>query len=114
MHFEAPDESVWVGVLRLQVMVPGSRSLKDKRRAVVQLRDRIRARYELSVAEVGHLEHRSRAVVVVAMVSSEQRLIQSTMDRLCSEAASWPSILIESQSLDIARPFQEYDSGSYN
>jgi uncharacterized protein YlxP (DUF503 family) len=42
MFLPAPDESIWVGVLRLSLLIPGARSLKDKRRVVAQLRDRPR------------------------------------------------------------------------
>lgn len=107
MLFEAPDESIWIGVLRLVLVVPGSRSLKDKRRAVSQVRDRIRARYELSVAEVGHLEDNMRAVMAVAMVSSDQRVIRSALDGLAHDVERWGSVIVEERSVDIARPYPE-------
>jgi uncharacterized protein len=110
MRFEAPDESIWVGVLRMVLVVPGSRSLKDKRRAVNQVRDRVRSRYELSVAEVGHLDDHLRAVMAVAMVSSDQRLIQSTLDGIAHDVQSWGNAMVEEQSVDIARPYPEHTS----
>ena len=107
MHFEAPDESIWVGVLRLVLVVPGSRSLKDKRRAISQVRDRIRARYELSVAEVGHLDDNMRSVMAVVMVSSDQRVIRSALDGLVHDVERWGSVIVEERSIDIARPYPE-------
>ena len=107
MLFEAPDESIWVGVLRLVLVVPGSRSLKDKRRAIHQVRDRVRSRYELSVAEVGYLENHMRSVMAIAMVSSDQRLVQSTLDSLVHEIETWGSVLVEERSVDVARPLQD-------
>jgi uncharacterized protein YlxP (DUF503 family) len=111
MHFEAPDESIWVGVLRLVLVVPGSRSLKDKRRAISQVRDRIRARYELSVAEVGHLDDNMRSVMAVVMVSSDQRVIRSALDGLVHDVERWGSVIVEERSIDIARPYPEEASG---
>ena len=110
MLFEAPDESIWVGVLRLVLVVPGSRSLKDKRRAIHQVRDRVRSRYELSVAEVGYLENHMRSVMAIAMVSSDQRLVQSTLDSLVHEIETWGSVLVEERSVDVARPLQDHTS----
>ena len=110
MLFEAPDESIWVGVLRLVLVVPGSRSLKDKRRAIHQVRDRVRSRYELSVAEVGYLENHMRSVMAIAMVSSDQRLVQSTLDSLVHEIETWGSVLVEERSVDVARPLQDHAS----
>ena len=107
MHFEAPDESIWIGVLRLVLVVPGSRSLKDKRRAVSQVRDRIRSRYELSVAEVGYLDDHMRCVMAVAMVSSDQQVIRSALDGLAHDIEQWRSVVVEERSVDIARPYPE-------
>lgn len=104
MFLPAPDESIWVGLLRLGLVVPGSRSLKDKRRAVAQIRDRLRARHHLSVAEVGHLDHTMRAVVAVAMVANDARFLRSTLDGLRSEIQGWSMALIDDFQVDILRP----------
>ena len=111
MFFEAPDESIWLGVLRLVLVVPGARSLKDKRRAVHQVRDRIRSRYDLSVAEVGYLGDSMRCVLAVAMVSSDQQVIRTTLDGLSHEIEQWRSVVVEERSVDIARPYPENQSG---
>ena len=43
---------MFVGVLRLTFHVPHARSLKDKRSVVRSFRDRVRARFDVSIAEV--------------------------------------------------------------
>ncbi len=112
MYLPAPDESVWVGVARLVLAVPGSRGLKDKRRAVHQVRDRLRARRNISIAEVGHLDDRSRAVLAISMVGNDARFVQGALDSLIHEVGSWRVALVESASVDLWRPFDEagYDS----
>ena len=95
MFFPAPDESNWVGILRIGVRVPGSRSLKEKRKAVSQIRDRIRAKKNFSIAEVGHLDDHHRAVLSVALVANDQRFIQSALDQLAHEISTWRSALVE-------------------
>ena len=107
MYFSAPDESTWIGVLRLVLRVPGSRSLKEKRRAVNQVRDRLRSRHSVSVAEVGHLEDHQRAVLVVAMVANDQRFIQSALDGITHEVSTWRSALIDDASVTTLRPWDE-------
>lgn len=62
-----------VGVLELQLLVRGSQSLKDKRRVVKSLKDRIRHRFAVSIAEVDSLDSRERAVLGVALVSNDGR-----------------------------------------
>ena len=105
MFLAAPDESTWLGVLRLGLLVPGARSLKDKRRAVASVRDRLKARHNVSVAEVGHLEDHTRAVLAVALVGNDPRFVRSVLDALAHEVAGWRSALVESSEITVARPY---------
>ena len=104
MYFPAPDESIWVGVARLVLVVPGARSLKDKRRAVAAVRDRLKARRNVSVAEVGHLEDHTRAVVAVSMVGNDARFVRSALDALVHEVGGWNAALIEAADVTVMRP----------
>lgn len=102
MRFLAPDEAFWVGHLRLVLYVPESRSLKDKRRVVNQVRDRLRAGRNLSVAEVGHLEHHSRTVLAVAMVANDPRFLRSALDGVLSQIQAWHGFLIEEAGIEVS------------
>jgi len=62
---------VFVGVARLVISIPGARSLKDRRRVVKSLKDRLRARLPVSLAEIGDLERYQVATLGVAVVSNE-------------------------------------------
>ena len=95
MYFAAPDESNWIGVLRVGVRVPGSRSLKEKRKSIAQIRDRIRGKKNYTVAEIGHLEDHQRAVLSIGLVANEQRFIQSALDHLAHEIGTWRSAVLE-------------------
>ena len=103
--FLAPDEDTWVGALRLVLQVPASRSLKDRRRAVAHVRDRIRARGGFSVAEVGHLHDHQRAVMVVVTVSRAASDVRRELDRLAHEVEQWGRVLVVSRSVQMFRPF---------
>lgn len=97
MYLPAPDEAIWTGTLRLVLQIPGARSLKDRRKVVWGFRDRLRARLALAVAEVGHLERADMAVLAVAAVSNDPRLLRSQLDAARGEAASLAEgLLIES------------------
>lgn len=105
MFLPAPDESLWVGVLRLGLFVPESRSLKDKRRVVASVRDRLRARHSFSVAEVGHLEDHHRAVLAVSTVGNDSRVLRSALDAVSFDLQSWCDARIESAEVVVIRPF---------
>jgi uncharacterized protein YlxP (DUF503 family) len=81
----APDEAIWIGMLRLSLVIPSARSLKDKRQVVSRVRERLRARKNLSVAEVGHLESHSRAILAICLVSNDPRNVRSQLDALAHE-----------------------------
>jgi uncharacterized protein YlxP (DUF503 family) len=60
---------VHVVVVRFELHVPQSRSLKDKRAAIRPILEGIRNRFSLSVAEVGHQDKWQRATIGGAVVS---------------------------------------------
>ena len=62
---------MFVGVLKLSFHLPGARSLKDKRQVVRSFRDKVRARLDVSIAEVDHLDLHQRATFGVAVVSND-------------------------------------------
>jgi uncharacterized protein YlxP (DUF503 family) len=71
-----------VGVMRIDLALYAAGSLKDKRRVIKSLKDGIRARFNVSVAEVDHLEARQRATLAVAVVANEGRFIHGVLDRI--------------------------------
>jgi uncharacterized protein len=57
----------------VELHLPDVDSLKGKRHALKGLKERVRARFEVSVAEVGHPDLWQRATLAVAYVSSNAR-----------------------------------------
>jgi uncharacterized protein YlxP (DUF503 family) len=100
-YLPAPDEAIFVGVLRLVLRIPGSRSLKDRRRVVASLRDRVFARHRAAFAEVGHLEAHDAAVVAISVVGNDARLLRSRLDAVRSDAESSLEALISSVDLTV-------------
>jgi uncharacterized protein YlxP (DUF503 family) len=60
-----------VGIVELHL--PDVGSLKGKRHALKGLKERVRARYEVSVAEVDHHDLWQRATLALACVSHDSR-----------------------------------------
>lgn len=74
-----------VGVLQAELTVMGSTSLKDKRRVIKSLKDRLANKYNVSVAEVDALDSRRRAVLGVAMVANESRFVESCLSKIVDQ-----------------------------
>lgn len=73
-----------VVVLTWDLTIPGCRSLKEKRSAVRSLVERMRSRFNVSVAETGLQDVHDRAQVTAALVASDGRQAESLSDRLDS------------------------------
>jgi len=77
---------MFVGVVRLVISIPGAQSLKDKRRVVKSLKDRIRAKMPVSIAEIGDLERYQVATLGAAVVSNDSRRCSEVMDAVARMA----------------------------
>jgi uncharacterized protein YlxP (DUF503 family) len=83
------DPAIFISLLTVELRIPSAQSLKDKRSAVRGLKDRLRSRFNASVAEVAYQDKWQRAVLAVCMVDSDKRRLESGMARvrqLCEEA----------------------------
>jgi uncharacterized protein len=73
---------VLVAVERFDVRIPGSGSLKEKRHVVKALKDGLRAKFNVSVAEVAHHDLWQRSAVAVAAVGGEQYHVRKVMHQI--------------------------------
>jgi len=71
-----------VGVIVWELEVLGSQSLKDKRRVVKSLKDRLQARFKVSAAETAHQDVWQRAQLAAAVVSGENRHVVEVIDEM--------------------------------
>ena len=71
-----------IGVLQFELLVPGSHSLKDKRRVVKSLKDRLHREHLISIAEVEALDHHRLAVMGLSVVSNSAAYAGGVLDRV--------------------------------
>lgn len=81
-----------VGVLTVELVIYEARSLKDKRRVLQSLKQRLRNRFNVSVAEVAHQDVWQRATLGVAVVSNEAREVESQLDRVVDVVRGTPQV----------------------
>jgi uncharacterized protein len=79
---------VTVGVLRVSLRLP-SRDLKAKRTIVRSLVERLRNRFNASVAEVEGLDDPSSAVIAVACASNESGHADAQLQAIATAVESW-------------------------
>lgn len=68
-----------VGVARVEVHLPRAQSLKDKRSVLKSVRDQLRGRFNVAVAEVEPNERWQRAVLGLAAVGEDRPYVEGLM-----------------------------------
>ena len=90
-----------VGVLQLELSVGDAMSLKDKRRVIKSLKDRIAHRHNVSIAEVGALDEHRRSVIGIAMVSNDSRYVESALSKLVDFVRIIPQLSLIDYQIDL-------------
>lgn len=73
-----------VGLLRAEVHLPNARSLKDKRAVMNSLRDQLRGRFNVAVAELNANEKWQRATVGMSAIGDERQYVEGLLRRVSS------------------------------
>lgn len=71
-----------VGVAEIEVRIPEVGSLKGKRSVVRKLIERTRSRFSVAIAEVEKQDVHSRAVIGLAVVGNDRRVVNGVLDRV--------------------------------
>lgn len=75
-----------IGVLTLEIHLPYAQSLKDKRQVLRGLKDRLRAKFNVAVAELDHQELWQRATLGVVTLSNAQTNLEQLLQAVASES----------------------------
>ena len=71
-----------VGTCTVSLHIPGSGSLKSKRFVLKSLKDRIRHKFNVSVAEVDHFDLWQRSTIAVAVVSRDGQFADRVISKV--------------------------------
>ena len=91
-----------IGVLRLQLHLPGCISLKEKRSRLKPLMARLHRKFNLSVAEVDHQDAWQEAVIACAMVSNDNGSIQRSLQSVVNWVEnSWIDVQLVDEQIEL-------------
>ncbi|HEX4135759.1 MAG TPA: DUF503 domain-containing protein [Bryobacteraceae bacterium] len=76
-----------IGVLTLELRIEHAHSLKEKRHVVKGLKDRLRNKFNVSVAEIDDMDLHNSAVMAVAAVSSSRPFAEKVLQAVERESA---------------------------
>jgi len=75
-----------IGLLTLEILIPDARSLKDKRQVLRSLKDRLRAHFNVAVAELAHQDTWQRSQVGIVSISNDEAHLEQSMQAVFDEA----------------------------
>jgi uncharacterized protein len=90
-----------IGVLQLELSIGDAMSLKDKRRVVRSIKDRIAHAHNVSIAEVGALDEHRRSVLGLAMVSNDARYVQGALSKIVDFIRATPTVGLMDYQIDL-------------
>lgn len=87
-----------VGLCTVELYIPDGHSLKAKRQVLLSLKDRLRDKFNVSVAEVGDQDLWQKAVLGIACVANEAAFVNQVLDQAINVIRAVPSLeLVQSR-----------------
>ena len=65
-----------------QLYLHGVTSLKDKRKIVKSLIERLKNRFNISISEVDHNDIKTSAIIAIAVVSNDTQFVNKQLDKI--------------------------------
>ncbi len=77
-----------IGVVTLELRIEEAHSLKEKRHVVKSLKERLRGKFNVSVAEIDDMDLHNSAVLAAAVVSPSRPFAEKVLQSVERETAS--------------------------
>jgi len=81
-----------VGLCTVELYIPDGHSLKAKRQVLLSVKDRLRDKFNVSIAEVGDQDLWQKAVLGIACVANEGAYVNKVLDQAINVIRSIPTI----------------------
>ncbi len=82
----------YLGLLEIAVRIPSADSLKAKRHVLRGLKDRIRSKFNVSLAETDGLDTWQRADLAFSVVAGQQYRVEETLQRIFRVVDNCPDV----------------------
>jgi hypothetical protein len=98
---KGPALPATVGVLEVRLVIRQAQSLKDKRRVVRSLKDRLRSRFDVAVAETDLQDDRQQAVLAVAVVGGDESVLGGVLNKIVDFVRNNPDAVLCDYSIEM-------------
>ncbi len=90
-----------IAILKLELHIPASNSLKHKRMILNSFKARVRRSFNVSVAEIDHQDKWQKTVIAICQVSSGKSYLHKTMDKVLKFADSFNGVDLLNNDMEI-------------
>ena len=92
---------MFIGVLEIECIIPGCKSLKDKRQVLRSFKDKTRNKFNVSLAETDFQDKWQRAAFGLVTVSGSHTHLVKTLDEIERFITTFPSMSVIIRDRDI-------------
>ena len=89
-----------IAALRVELEITNGRTLKDKRRVIRSLLDRLRSRFNVSAAEVGRNDSVRYATLAAVAVANQRSFLDEMLAKAADLIESEPRIVVLAEELE--------------
>jgi uncharacterized protein len=89
-----------IGVVIVQMHLPGASSLKDKRKIILSLKDRLKNKFNVSVAELDDNELWQRSTLGIAMISNDGTFANTVLSKAIDVVSNHPEAIVTDINLE--------------
>jgi uncharacterized protein YlxP (DUF503 family) len=75
-----------IGFLALELYIPYSHSLKEKRKIIVRFKDRVKKRFNVAFAELEYHDKWQRSKIGIVTLNNRKSAIESVFQKIIMEA----------------------------
>ena len=97
---------MFIGIGKVEIFLPGLRSLKSKRRIIKSIKDRIRSKFNVGVNEIDFLDKWQHSKIGIVAVSNDSKFLQSSLNKIVNLIKDNRNINILDWSIKINNDFE--------
>ncbi len=75
-----------IGFLSLEIYLPYSHSLKEKRKTIVSLKDRVKKKYNVAIAELDYHDKWQRSKIGMVTLNNRKTMIDTIFQKIIADA----------------------------
>lgn len=74
-----------IGLLTVEIYIPYSHSLKEKRKTLNKIKDRLKKKYNIAFAELEYLNKWQRSRIGLVTLNTQKRMVEKILQKIIRE-----------------------------